>query len=148
MLAAIAIASGEDIDTIRISAEKLEGRIWGDYNWNNATKLMQEFIDNSVATEFDKFGEKYWGQVSKVQDYETKREILKKLALDMSVTKIPTKGRGFLAIQFLDTNNSHIVYYQDGWIYDSGLDDKKPVGNWTGGLGDLNGKIIWRGEIK
>jgi hypothetical protein len=152
MLASIAMACRKDIAEIRDTAFILEGnKPWANgYDIHNVKKLMQQYIGENIAEQFqigyiDRFKKPY-----SIEDLDERHEALKKIALDMSMITTPTYGRGFLILLYHTITAQHIVYYEDGWIYDSNSreNDKVEIGKWLARVGDLGSQVIWKGEIE
>ena len=150
LLSAIAMASNTDIEIIRDEAAKLtNGEEWASWvrNGNHETivKLMRKFLGDGIAEQYEKYKNKY-KHVNELEDKE-RVEAFKKIKLDMTHINIPTAGRGFIIINVINAGAAHIVYYENGWIYDSALSDKKTVGSWTASLGDVDAYVAWVGEL-
>jgi hypothetical protein len=150
ILAAIAMACRKDIAEIRDKAYEFEGKEWkSGYNINNVKRLMCTYLNDNIAEQFqtsyiDRFQKPYT-----IEDLDVRHEELKKIALDMSTITTPTRGRGFLIVLYHTITALHIVYYEDGWIYDSNSreNDKIEIGKWLARVGDLGSQIIWKGEL-
>jgi SNF2 family DNA or RNA helicase len=150
VLAAIATASKDNvsIDVVREDAIALEGKAWASgYNMDNMLQLMRKYDGDQIADDYTAFLNQYIRRIEQIVDVDERLEELKKIALNMENISIPTSGKGFLHVNYMTVHMSHIVYYEDGWIYDGNETKKIEVGRWIAKQGDLSGQVMWRGEI-
>jgi len=157
-LASVAMASKSSIEDVRNYSIELGEANWGEsyevYSLDVAEKVMLKYCGEFVTSQYKEFVDKTYRPykiIVYIEDDEkikAQQETLKKIILNMQEVKVPTSGRGFLSVHFVEMNKRHMVYYENGWIWDPALTDKKEVGKWQGMIGDLDGRIIWCGVIE
>jgi SNF2 family DNA or RNA helicase len=151
ILAAIAHAANVKINDVRERGYELENkRIWFPYKNETAIRLMREFIDENTADSYNTFLNSI--SFNDIDNVEAMIEKRKKYILNMDEINVPTTGRGLLYIahdrDYHSNGWAHIVYYENGWIYDSSFDDKMENGKWISKIWDCKAKVIWRGGIE
>jgi SNF2 family DNA or RNA helicase len=157
-LASVAMAGKVTLDEVRSYSVELSEKNWADsngyYNLDIAIKLMAKYAGEFVASQYSEMVDKVYRPFLNInieedteEQIKERNEKLKKIILDMKEVSVPTSGRGFISIHYITNNMRHIVYYENGWIYDPALTDKKEVGKWLGMIGDLDARIVWKGVI-
>jgi superfamily II DNA or RNA helicase len=61
--------------------------------------------------------------------------------LDFTEAKIPIKGKGFAHCVTNNASQAHIVYFENGWIYDPSMNGKMECGKWIAIMGSNGWKI-------
>lgn len=145
MLAAIANAGNVKLDVVRQYILDKTGRTeWYPYTHEDVLDLMRKYISDDVANTWDTFHKYFYGDNL---DYEAAAERRTKIRLDMTEVKVPTTGRCILFVDFEASRDTHIVYVEDGWVYDGNMEDRMECGKWLATLWDVKGKVCWKGEI-
>jgi SNF2 family DNA or RNA helicase len=146
MLATIANAGNVKLDVVRSYILEKTGRTsWYPYTVDDVLDLMNKYCTKQIADSWATFHKYFYGEGL---DYEQSMERRKKIRLDMTEVKVPTSGKGLLFVDFENMPDTHIVYYENGWIYDGNQEDKIEVGKWQALLWDVKGKVCWNGVIE